>query len=167
MSEPYLPVAKIVAAHGIKGQVKVRSFTASALDFLNYGPLYTSDHQPVGCRVVRFAPHGVIIAAIEGVTTRTQAEEFCGHELFVARAAMPTLEVGEYYHNDLVGMHVRDAQGQDVGVVRFVGNFGGGDFLEIRLTTGKVATIPFTDDAVPEVDVARSAITINLDFLLC
>lgn len=166
MSVHYLPVAKIVGAHGVKGHVKIRSFTAKALDFLSYGPLYTSNSQTLACHVVRFAPNGVIIASIEGVTTRTQAEALIGQELHVPREAMPALEEGEYYYNELIGLAVVDAQGQALGRVRFVGNFGGGDFLEIQLNAGKVGTIPFTQDAVPHVDQERGHITINPDFLL-
>jgi 16S rRNA processing protein RimM len=165
---PLISVAKIVGPHGIKGFVKIRSFTLKSLDFLAYGPLYIEGSEtPIVCKIIRLAPKGEIIATIDGVLSRNDAETLKGKSLFVDRSAMPNLQEDEYYYSDLVGMRIVDLAGEELGTVRFVGDFGGGDFLEFKLSSNnKVATLPFNNDSVISVDINTKTITINPNFIL-
>jgi 16S rRNA processing protein RimM len=112
---------------------------------------------------VRVTEKGVV-ARITGVTDRTQAEALRGTELFVERHLLPAAAEGEFYHADLIGLTAADPEGQTLGDVIAVQNFGGGDLLEIRLVdSGKTEFVAFTDDFVPTIDLARGIVTVVMD----
>lgn len=143
----------IAGAHGIKGQVRVKSFAAQPRAIGNYGPL--SD--PAGRRYTLTLSGGtdhMLIAAIEGVADREQAKRLKGTELFVPREALPATADDEFYHADLVGLEARLQDGTVFGRVRAVHDFGAGNSLEIERAQGEVL-VPFTRAAVPTVDIAN------------
>lgn len=142
-------------AHGIKGDVLIKTHTADSASIGAYGPLWdTAGIRSYEIRVVRVTDKGVI-ARIKGVADRTAAEALRGVELHVDRSMLPPPGEGEYYHEDLLGLSAIDEEGRTVGEIIAVQNFGAGDLLEIRLA-GLRATefIPFTGAFVPEVDIA-------------
>lgn len=149
----------IIGAHGVRGQVRVKSFAAEPRAVASYGPL-----EDARGRVYKLTLHGgaddVLIADIAGVTDRNQAERLKGTELFVPRAALPEPEDGAFYHADLVGLEVRLGDGSVFGTVRAVHDFGAGDSLEIVRPDGDVM-VPFTKAAVPVVDVAGGFIVLD------
>ncbi|MBX3453917.1 ribosome maturation factor RimM [Ferrovibrio sp.] len=168
----------IVSAHGIKGEVKLRSFTADPRAVVDYGPLTDQSGRVYKLRL-RGQPKGeMLVAAVQGVTDRNAAEALRGIQLFVDRAALPPAAEadGEYYHEDLIGLAVHaagDGQGlggQILGSVVAVRNFGGGDMLEVLPVGGRggrdTVYVPFNDDAVPEVDVAAGRLTVAPGFWL-
>ena len=155
MSGSRLCLGVIVAAHGLKGQVKVKSFTEDPADLAAYGPLSDAE----GARTFELSvvgkAKGTLLVAIAGVTDRTQAEALRGTELFVARQALP--DPGEeetYYHADLIGLAAEDEAGQPLGEVVALHNHGAGDLIEIASDgQGAPLLVPFTRAAVPVIDL--------------
>lgn len=153
-------LATIGAAHGIKGEVRVKSFTGDPLALADYGPLQSADGRHFEITDIRPA-NTVVIVRFKGVTDRNQAEALNGVDLYADRTALPPEEDGEYFHADLIGLAVRDETGATIGRVKAVQNFGGGDILELSLADRRELLIPFSHAAVPEVDVAGGSIRID------
>jgi 16S rRNA processing protein RimM len=155
-----LCVAKIGAAHGVRGEVKLWPFTQDPMAVLQYGPLSTKD----GARqfeVVRARPaKDHLVAVLKDVATREDAERINGIELYIARSRLPATDAGEYYHADLIGLRATDVHGNDVGKVLAMHNFGAGDIIEIAPPQGPTLLLPFTDEAVPTIDIAAGHIVI-------
>jgi 16S rRNA processing protein RimM len=149
----------IVGAHGVRGQVRVKSFAAAAKDIASYGPLEDARGRAYTL-TVKGGADDIVIASIDGITDRDQAEKLKGTELFVRRDALPAPEDGAFYHADLVGLDVRLKDGTAFGTVRAVHDFGAGDSLEIARTDGDVM-VPFTKAAVPVVDIAGGFIVLD------
>lgn len=162
MSKPQNPVAMAVigAAHGIKGEVRVKSFTADPLALGDYGALHAADGRRFEVQAIRPADT-VVIVRFKGIADRNAAEALAGTELFVDRSALPPEDEDEFYHADLAGLTVRDETGATVGKVTAVQNFGGGDLLDIVHQGRRGVLIPFTRAAVPTVDVASGFVTID------
>lgn len=155
-------VGAIAGAHGVRGAVKVKSFTAEAADITAYGPL--SDE--AGKRRFVLTPIGMargeILARIDGVEDRDQAELLRGTRLYADRARFPAPEEDEFYHADLIGLDVTDPAGTALGVVQAIFNHGAGDMMEIALRAGGTALVPFTKAAVPVVDIAGGRVTVAM-----
>lgn len=156
-------VAKIGAAHGIRGDVKLWPLTADPTAFADYGALESED----GKRVFEFSrvkPAGnFLIAHIKGVDDRNAAEKLVHTELYVSRENLPDTEDGEFYYADLVGLKAVNPAGDVIGEVAAMHNFGAGDLVELRLA-GKRDTvlIAFTENTVPQIDIAGAKITVDL-----
>jgi len=155
-------LGRIAGAHGIRGEVLIKSFTAAPEDIGAYGALSTAD----GSRALEIASARTtnkgVVARLVGIADRNAAEALKGTDLYIARDRLPPASDGEFYHADLVGMTAVGPDGTALGEIVAVQNFGAGDLLEVRLA-GKAKTelVPFTDDAVPEVDTAtRRAVVI-------
>jgi 16S rRNA processing protein RimM len=154
-------LGRIVAAHGIRGDVVIESYTGVPADIAAYGPLATEGGgKPLTITVVRATPKGVI-ARVSGVADRNGAEALRGTALYAARDQLPPAQEGEYYHADLVGLRAEDESGATIGSVVAMQNYGAGDLLEVRLE-GERATelIPFTDTFVPIVDIAAGRVVV-------
>lgn len=151
-------VAAIAGAFGVRGEARVKSFTADPLAFASYGPLETEDGaRRFRLRVTRPIPNG-FAARLDGVSTREEAEALKGARLYAPRSALPRLPDDEFYHADLLGLAAFDTGGAALGRVAAVQNFGAGDFLEIAQPGGKTLLLPFTMAAVPTVDLAAGRI---------
>ena len=153
-------VARIGAAHGVRGEVKLWPFTEDPMAVLHYGPLLTKD----GARQFEVARARVakdhLVAVLKGVATREDAERVNGIELYIARDKLPATEAGEYYHADLIGLRAADTQGETIGKVLAIHNFGAGDIIEIAPTQGSSLLLPFTNAVVPTVDIAAGHVVI-------
>lgn len=160
--KPENPVqmAVIGAAQGIKGELRVKTFTGDPLALGDYGPLYAGDGRSFEIEDIRPAGE-VVVVRFKGVRDRTAAERLTGTELYIDRSALPAEEEEEFYHADLVGLAVRDDDGVEAGRVTAVQNFGGGDLLEITFRGKKGLLIPFSQAAVPEVDVKAGFVRIG------
>jgi len=150
----------ITGVHGIKGWVRVKSFTADPEDIASYGPL--SDES--GARLFDLdlvgAQKGVLLARIKGVDDRNAAERLKGLRLYVSREALPPPEDDEFYEADLIGLAAMMEDGTRFGTVRAVNDFGAGASLEIEDEAGKTVVVPFTGAAVPVVDIAEKRVVI-------
>ena len=155
-------VARIGAAHGVRGEVKLWPFTQDPLAVAGYGPLETED----GAR--RFTIEALrpakdfLVARIAGVKDRDAAEKLKNIELFVPRERLPPIEEADtYYHADLVGLSAVTAGGETIGTVSAVHNFGAGDIIEIKPAGGgQTLMLPFTEAVVPEIDMAARRIVV-------
>jgi 16S rRNA processing protein RimM len=155
-------LGEIAGAHGIRGDVLVRSFTALPEAIASYGELTDA----AGLRrfllaVVRVTGKG-IVARINGVADRNGAEALRGTKLYVDRSRLPEAKESEYYHADLIGLRAVAPDGAELGRVVAVQNFGAGDLLEVQPASGSATEfIPFEDQWVPLVDLAAGTIVIN------
>jgi 16S rRNA processing protein RimM len=154
-------VARIGAAHGVRGAVKLWTFTQDPLAVQAYGPLATKD----GARQFEVTQarqaKGHLVATLKGVTTREEAERLNGIELYVAREQLPDAGSGEYYHADLIGLAAVTAADAPLGRVVAIHNFGAGDIIEIAPPTGATMLLPFTNAVVPTVDLAGGRVVIE------
>jgi 16S rRNA processing protein RimM len=158
-----LLVGRIGAAHGIKGEVRVQSFTEDPLALVSYCPLATSKPGLTIRILAARTTTNVLVARIEGVNDRTAAEKLNGVELFIDRALLPDPDdEDDFYHADLLGLRAQLADGTALGTVSAVPNFGAGDLLEVRdERSGDTYLYPFTKAVVPEVKVADGYLVIE------
>lgn len=157
-----LLMGRIGAAHGIKGEVRIQSYTEDPLAIMDYGVLATgTPGQSIEILEARTTTN-VLVARIKGVSDRTGAEKLNGTELYIDRDLLPQIEdEDDYYHADLVGLRAQLADGTSLGEIMAVPNFGAGDLLELRdKASGETRFIPFTRDAVPEVHIAAGYVVI-------
>jgi 16S rRNA processing protein RimM len=163
-------LAVIGAAYGIRGAIKVKTFTQTPKSIFAYGSLRDEKGKGYSLKFLRPAPPDCVIATIEGVADRTQAEALLGTKLYVERDQLPDLMEDEFYHSDLIGMKVYDLKGQDLGHLKAISNFGAGDFLEIVDADYHLYTVPFTRAAVPFIRLptkeSEGGIQIDGSFLL-
>lgn len=161
---PARPVlmATVGGAQGLRGAVRLRTFTADPLAVGDYGPLYASDGRHFAVLSVRPAK-GAVIAQLDGIADRNAAEALAGTDLFVDRSALPdeALEDDEFFHADLIGLSVQDGRGDAVGVVVGVHDFGAGDVLEIEQPDRRRVVVPFSRAAVPHIDLASGLLHID------
>jgi 16S rRNA processing protein RimM len=150
----------ITAPHGVKGLVRVKSFTAEPDAIAHYAPLEDDEGRPVGIAFIG-AAKGVLLARVEGVGDRDAAERLKGLRLCLPRAALPPPEDDEYYHADLLGLGVELPDGTRLGRVRAVHDFGAGGSIEIEREQGAPVLVPFTRAAVPVVDIAAGRIVVD------
>lgn len=151
-------VGEIGAAHGLRGEVFVRSFTADPVALADYGPLLA---EPGGRRLrlrVVGEKKAALIVRVDGVADRDAAEALRGLRLFVDRAALPEPDEDEFYHADLIGLTaefaVEDAATPEPpGRIGAVHDFGAGSILEIVREGEPPVLVPFTRAAVPVVDL--------------
>ncbi len=156
-------LGKIVGVHGIKGEVKVKSFTDNDTDVAVYGKLENKDGTKIFALKVIGHSKELLRCKIKGIDDRNAAEALIGTELYVNRDVLPELEEEEYYLADLVGLKVLDISSEsEIGTVAGVYNFGAGDILEIKVnSTNKLEMIPFTKEYVPDVKVLEGYITVT------
>lgn len=157
-----LLMGRIGAAHGIKGEVRIQSFTEDPLAIMDYGPLATNKPGLTIEILDARTTTNVLVARIKGVPDRNAAEKLNGVELYIDRALLPEIEdEDDFYHADLIGLDARLADGTSIGEVITVPNFGAGDMLEIRdRASGDTRFIPFTKAAVPEVHIADGYVVV-------
>jgi 16S rRNA processing protein RimM len=154
-------VAQIDAPHGIRGEVKVKSFTADPVAVKDYGPLQSEDGS-ASFEIETLRPaKGHLIARLRGVVDRDAAERLRNVRLFVPRERLPPAEADEFYHADLVGLCAVTPEGTEVGTVVAVHDFGAGDILELRPRAGRrTVMVPFTAIYVPSVDLAAGRVVV-------
>ncbi|PSL22295.1 16S rRNA processing protein RimM [Shimia abyssi] len=152
-------VGAIGGAYGVRGEVRLKSFTAEAEAIAEYAPLTTGDGaMEFDMTLTRIIKNG-LAARLSGVSTKEQADALKGVKLFVPRDRLPELPDDEYYYSDLVGLEVRDTGGTVLGTVKSVQNHGATDLLEIQ-SPGLSTTVllPFTHAVVPTVDMSTGRI---------
>ncbi|OYU89337.1 MAG: 16S rRNA processing protein RimM [Bradyrhizobiaceae bacterium PARB1] len=162
MTTAQICVARIGAPHGVRGQVRLWTFTEDPYAVLDYGPLSSKDgKRTIEVDNVREAK-GHLVATLKGVTDRDAAARLNGVELYISRDALPDTEDGEYYHADLIGLAAVNAAGEAIGRVVAMHDFGAGDIIEIAPPSGPTLLLPFTDAVVPTVDIAGGKVVIDM-----
>ena len=155
-----IQLAVIGGAHGIKGELRVKSYTDDPLAFGDYGKLHDKNgnkYQVIKARVSK----NVVVTRFKSVDTREKAEALNGIELYIERCRLP--EVGdedEFYLSDLDGLDCVDETGAVIGFVKAVHNFGAGDIIEVRHVKGGDAFYPFTKKVVPTVNIEAGRLTL-------
>lgn len=154
----------VVGAHGIRGQLRIRSFTGEPAAIFGYGALLGKRRDGEAGRSLTLRPVGtakggkpkgdVVMATLDGVADRTAAEALKGLRLYIGRDALPALEEDEFYHADLIGLAVDQVAGGRLGTVKALHDFGAGDVLEVTREEGGSVFLPFTRAVVPVVDIA-------------
>jgi 16S rRNA processing protein RimM len=161
MADDRICVAQIGGAHGLRGEVKLRSFTADPMAVKDYAPLESEDGA-ISFVIETLRPgKGHLVARLAGICDRKAAEELTHRKLFVPRERLPAPAAEEFYHVDLIGLCAVAVDGQEVGMVLAVHDFGAGDILELRLAeSGGTLMLPFTQTFVPGIDVAGGRIVV-------
>ena len=154
-------VAQIGGAHGLRGDVKLKSFTADPMAVKDYGPLTTEDGAASFEIEALRAAKGHLVARFRGVSDRSAAERLAHLMLFVPRDRLPPPSADEFYHADLIGLCAVTADGTEIGTVAAIHDFGAGDILELRPQAGGATImVPFTAAFVPRVDIAGRRIVV-------
>ena len=162
MGEARVLVGVVGAAQGVRGEVRVKSFTGEPRDIGSYGPLATEDgRRSLTILSLRPLKGDMLVARIQGVDDRAAAAGLTNTKLYIARDRLPPPEPGEFYHADLVGLRADDEDGAVLGRVKLMVNHGAGDILEIAPAAGgESLLIPFTLEFVPVIDVASGRLVV-------
>lgn len=165
--ESRLALAVIGAPHGVRGECRLKSFTADPLAVADYGPLFSAEGRAFEIEDGRFVKDDILVVRFAGLSDRDQVKALTNTILYVDRAVLPPPEEDdEFYHADLIGLPVFDQAGALVGTVQALHDFGAGDLLEITPQTGGGTWLqPFTRQATPLVDVPGRRIVIDPAFL--
>jgi 16S rRNA processing protein RimM len=156
-------LGQIGAPHGVRGEVRLRSFTADPAAITRYGPLETEDGRVLEIEALRRAKDH-FVATLAGIADREAAERLTNVKLYVPRERLPKPDApDEYYHADLIGLAAVDRSGKPLGSIVAVHNFGAGDLIELRRAEGEpTELLPFDATTVPEVDLAAGRLVVEL-----
>lgn len=147
-------VAQIAGAFGVKGEVRVRSFTDDPEACFAYGPLMDEGGKVVLTPVRHRALNDLFAVTAKEQLQREAWEAMRGTLLHADRAALPAAEEGEVYVSDLIGLRVAHVDGRELGIVKSVQNFGAGELIEVQPPSGASYLLPFTEETFPEMDIA-------------
>jgi 16S rRNA processing protein RimM len=155
-------LGQIGAAHGVRGEVRLHSFTSDPQAIAGYGPLETDDGRIFRIESLRPAKNH-FVAKFAGVENRGVAEQLANVKLYVPRERLPEpAQADEFYHADLVGLAVVDRAGQKLGTVIAIHNFGAGDLIEVqRAAGGPTQMLPFDETNVPAVDIMAGRVVVD------
>jgi len=157
MSEGRVLLGVVAAPHGVRGLVRIKSYTEDPMAVASYGLLSDESGKKKYRVEALSAARGAVLARIEGVADRTAAEALRGLRLYVERSALPETGEREWYEADLIGLSAVGKDGRDWGKVMAFHDFGAGPMMEV--SAGLM--LPFTDEAVPEIDVEGGRIVID------
>ena len=154
-------VGRFGAAHGVRGEVRLQSFTGDPKAIGAYGPLAGSDGRSYTLKGLRPVKDNLLVARVEGITDRDAAERLTHVELTLDRAALPPPDEEEFYVADLVGLDAVTVEGAKLGTIVDVPNYGGGDLLEVRpVAGGESLLFPFTKVVAPVIDMGARRVTV-------
>ena len=155
-------LGQIGAAHGLRGQVRLQSFTSDPAAIAEYGPLETEDGRVLKIEELRPAQDH-FVARLAGIRDRNAASTLTNEKLYVPRERLPQPEnPDEFYHADLIGLAAVDQTGRTLGTVVAVHNFGAGDLIEVKPPNGgSTELVPFDLTHVPEVDIASGRLVVH------
>jgi 16S rRNA processing protein RimM len=160
LAERLILVGRVAGAFGVKGELRVTSFTDDPVALLRYRDLKGSDGAPALTLTTGRAHKGALVGRAAEVATREDAEALRGLELYVPRHVLPAPDEDEFYLADLIGLAAVAPDGAPLGRIKNVQNFGAGDLLEIAPETGPTWWAPFTREAVPEVKIAEGVVIV-------
>jgi 16S rRNA processing protein RimM len=165
--ERRLVVGVIGAPHGVRGEARVKSFTADPLSLGDYGPLFLGDGRVFELLDGRLVKDDMLVVRFAGVADRDAVRPLTGQNLIIDRANLPVPEdEDEFYHADLIGLSAEDEAGTRYGTIVEIHNHGAGDLLVIAPPAGgPTMLLPFTQAAVPKVEIEASRVVIEPRFL--
>ena len=155
-------VGAIAGAFGVKGEVRLKSFTSIPESIADYAPLLTEEGEKKFDVVITGEIKNGLSARMSGVVSKEEADKLKGTRLFVPREKLPELLEDEYYHTDLIGLIVQNLEGSNIGRITSVLNHGASDLLEIEnKRENRSVLVPFTREIVPKVDIKNSLVIID------
>ncbi|BAE52868.1 ribosome maturation factor RimM [Paramagnetospirillum magneticum] len=157
---PRVRVGVIVGVHGVRGAVRIKSFTEDPADIGFYSPVENEAGSIKYRLKVTGEVKGLVIATLDGIGDRDAAEALKGTELWVARERLPRLAEDEFLYSDLIGLVAEGVDGKRLGIVKAVADYGAGDVLDIKLEPKGDMMVPFTQASVPEVDIAGGRLVV-------
>lgn len=160
MATSRLVVGVVTGAHGVRGNLRVKSFTADPADLTAYGPLTDASGQTRYDLKITGVVKGQLIGVLSDCRDRNKAESLRGLEFYLERNLLPETDDDEFYHADLIGLDAVDGNGAALGSIRAVFDFGSGDMLEVVQGDGKVTLYSFTTEIVPSIDFEGGTVTI-------
>jgi 16S rRNA processing protein RimM len=158
LAERLILVGRVAGAFGVKGEVRITSYTDDPAALLRYRELRRDDGSPGLTLTGGRAHKGALVGRAKEIATREEAEALRGLRLFVPRDSLPDPDEDEFYLADLIGLVAVDPDGAEIGRIKSVQNFGAGDLLEIAPPTGPTWWLPFTKEAVPQVRIADGVV---------
>lgn len=161
MSRARICIGAIAGAHGVKGLVKIKSFTEKPKDVAAYDTLGDETGDRRYDVTLVGSSRGLVVARVEGVEDREAAQALRGTRLYVDRSALPATEEETYYHADLIGLDAVGVDGAAIGTVKAVHNYGAGDVIEIERRDEEPLLVSFTRSAVPEVDLTVGRLVVR------
>lgn len=156
-------IGAVAGAHGVRGNVRIKPFTEVPEDVAAYGPVSDADGARVFDIQLVGEAKGVVVARVTGIADRDAAEALKGLRLYVPREKLPDADEDEFYHADLIGLRVLSEEGDALGTVQAMHDFGAGDLIEIRLEGDRTVLLPFTRAIVPVIDLDAGAVTLSVD----
>jgi 16S rRNA processing protein RimM len=160
-AERMVCVAAVATAHGVRGHLKLKTFTEVPENAAAYGPVFDQNGKRLFSMVVETVLDNGLIVKAEGIADRNAAERLRGTALYVPRSVLPATEEDEFYHEDLIGLRAEDTAGVVLGEIVGVQDFGAGDILEVRAEDGTLLDFPFTKAVVPVVDLSGGKVVID------
>ena len=157
MSNDRVLLGVVAAPHGVRGLVRIKSFTEDPMALASYGPLSDEAGKKAYRVETLSAARGAVLARIEGVADRTAAEALRGLRLYIERSALPGTGEREWYEADLIGLRAVGRDGRGWGKVMAFHDFGAGSVMELSGGT----MLPFTDEAVPEIDIEGGRVVVE------
>ena len=151
----------VVGVQGLKGEVRVKTFTEAPERLGGYGALHTPEGRKLEIAALRVNRNDGAIIRFKGIDDRESAERLVNAKLLVERAALPPTSTEEFYHADLIGLRAQDTEGRLAGSIRAIHNFGAGDVIEIQRLDGGTLLLPFTHDFLPKIDFANGYVTVS------
>lgn len=155
-----LLVGVITGARGIKGELRIKAFTANPDDVCSYGPLFNEDGNKSWTVKQTGNAKGQVLARFKGVDDRTEADTMKGVKLYIPHHALPDAGEEEYYYSDLIGLKVELMDGTELGTVKAVMDAGAGASLEVQTPDGDIL-VPFTRLSVPVVNITDGKVIID------
>ncbi|HEY0105101.1 MAG TPA: ribosome maturation factor RimM [Rhizomicrobium sp.] len=153
-------LAAVIGAQGLKGEVKVKTFTEHPESVARYRGLHTADGRSFTVTAARATRPDEAILALREIADRSAAESLKGTELYVAREALPPTGDDEFYHADLIGLRAEDVEDRVLGTVKAIHNYGAGDVIEIAQPGGDTLLLAFTRETVPQIEIDKGRIVV-------
>ncbi|AIL65148.1 Ribosome maturation factor rimM [Rickettsiales bacterium Ac37b] len=151
----YTHIGNIIAAHGIKGEVKIQNFAAKYENILSFKQFYDNYGNKISLKF-RLGANNKIIASVGNVNTRNQAEKLIGTKLFIERKEIESLQEEEYLHEELIGLRVLDQNKLEWGIIKSIHNFGAGDLIEVIYNENNDTNFfPFTKEVIIEINILK------------
>lgn len=152
-------VGAVSGARGLKGEVRIKSFTEDPMAIATYGELLSEDGSRRFKIKITGSAKGQLLAKVANVNDRTAADILKGTRFYITRDILPKAEEGEFYHSDLIGLSAVGLDGSDLGKITAIDNYGAGTFLEVEAEESFL--VPFTKEAVPEVLISEGRVVID------
>lgn len=151
------------AAHGVRGEVRLKSYTGDPLAIADY-PRLTDESGKTKFKIVSARPvkDDILVVRVDGVADRTAAEKLTNTSIYMPRADLPPADDDEFYHADLIGLRAETREGVLIGTIANVLNFGAGDILDVRPEIGENLLLPFTKKVVPIVEIANKRVIVDM-----